>query len=149
MTLGVGQQLSTAWFLDLPVSYADMLLRPWEAPWTVGATTPSSQPANPTTASDAVFENWWWGAQAPVVPVTPPSQAGGGPGKLSGKKRRKDGPYMRDGQVFGEEYQVSPQAGPGQGKKAEARKIEILPSGVNDTTAWGMMLDTTFTDLDE
>ena len=80
---------------------------------------------------------------APVI-IPPPSVGGGGGGGKLGKKRRF-GPTMREDQVFGEAYPVSPQAGPRiQGVKA---KVEIAPR--ESENHWSIVLDTTFTDLDE
>jgi hypothetical protein len=62
-------------------------------------------------ASQAVFNAAAF--SIPIIPpVTPPvPQAGGSaPGHTGGKRKRKkdSGPYMREDQVFGEEYPVSP-----------------------------------------
>jgi hypothetical protein len=64
----------------------------------------------------------------PPPVVTPPVTGGTVPGFVRGKK--KAGPYMREGQVFGEEYAPSPHMGDlktssksRQGKKSKGLKI--------------------------
>jgi hypothetical protein len=82
--LGIGQQLHTAWFMDQSVPYADALIRPWIAPWTAKG-----------SASDPVWENWWWGAQVTVTGAPP-----GGTGSSAGIKRRR---IKKSSEVFAEE----------------------------------------------
>lgn len=71
-------------------------------------------------------------ANVPPPPpvILPPPPTGSAPGKLGRKKKRKDGPYMREGQVFGEEYPFSPSlnsvAKPSESRKSRRGLVEAM-----------------------
>ena len=67
---------------------------------------------------------------AGIAPPPPPPAAGGSvPGFVPGgkKKRKEFGPYMRDGQVFGEQYPYSPDLGSVPLPKIELPAV-VLPT---------------------
>jgi hypothetical protein len=67
----------------------------------------------------------------PPVVVVPPVATGSVPGFVPGgkKKRKKSGPYMRENQVFGEEYPVSPTLNP-VGDEAQTRKVKAYRAAI-------------------
>jgi hypothetical protein len=90
----------------------------------------------------------------PPPPAPQPAGGGGGPGKLSGKRKKK--PVMPQDPIPEEGYAVSPQATPqmpGSAPRGTLKgvrvKMEMLPQEGENPPLWSIMLDTTFTDLDD